>query len=68
MEREAERTITGLRKDLGLSREEYAKRIEVKKSSLDRYEQFKSIPDAEVAKRIMKLSKITDVFAIKWSK
>lgn len=60
------RTIVGLRKDLGLTREEYAKKLGIKPNTLVRYEQRKTIPDVNVAIKIMKLSKLNSVEEVDW--
>lgn len=60
------RTIVGLRKDLGMTREEYAKALGIKKNTLCRYEQGKSIPDVYVAIKIVKLSKLDSVEEVEW--
>ena len=60
------RTIVGLRKDLGLTREQYAKKLGIKPNTLVRYEQRKTIPDVNVAIKIMKLSKLNSVEEVDW--
>lgn len=61
-----QRTIVGLRKDLGMTREEYAKAIGVKFNTLVRYEQMKTVPDVNVASKILKLSKLNNIDDVKW--